>query len=94
MRRTWTWTQQGHGVEHPDRHALERAGWRTLLDYRENHVRDDRGRLVGVEARWTAEAERCRGRVRVASVTAPTQDDAWVQLRSLVRNSIGDSNRP
>ena len=68
-------------VDQPDRRALERAGWRTLLDYRENHVRGRDGTLLAVVPRWTAEAERVRGRLFVASVTAGTVNDAWAQLR-------------
>ncbi|HEY4333425.1 MAG TPA: hypothetical protein VGM78_12670, partial [Ilumatobacteraceae bacterium] len=45
----------------PDRHALECAGWRTTLEYRENHVRSEDGRLLTVEPQWTAEAERIDG---------------------------------
>src|ERR1700741_4025911 len=52
-----------HGVrlEPDDRRELERAGWRTMMDYRENHVRARDGRLVEVEAVWVAEAERFDG---------------------------------
>ena len=68
-------------IDQPDRRALERAGWRTLLDYRENHVRGRDGILLDVVPCWIAEAERFRDRVLVASVTAPTIDDAWARLR-------------
>ena len=39
-----------HGVllEPTDRRALERAGWRTTLDYRENHLRARDGQLLEV----------------------------------------------
>ena len=52
-----------HGVlvEPADRRALERAGWRTTLDYRENHVRARDGRLLEVVPTWTAEVERYDG---------------------------------
>lgn len=69
-------------LDQPDRRALERAGWRTLLDYRENHVRGRDGILLDVVPCWIAEAERVKDRVLVASVTATTIDDAWARLRS------------
>ena len=73
-------------VDHPDRRALECAGWRTLLDYRENQVRDDEGTLVAVVPRWTAEAERFDihagpPSVVVASATAGSRDEVWTKLR-------------
>jgi hypothetical protein len=73
-----------HGVtlEPADRRALERAGWRTTLDYRENHVRGRNGQLVEVVATWTAEAERFDGGVHVAAAQAATSDEAWAQLRA------------
>jgi hypothetical protein len=69
-------------LDQPDRRALECAGWRTLLDYRENHIRGRDGVLLDVVPCWIAEAERVRDRVLVASVTAPTIDDAWARLRA------------
>ena len=73
-------------VDHPDRRALECAGWRTLLDYRENHVRDDEGTLLAVVPRWTAEAERLDDadraeRIVVASATASSREEVWAKLR-------------
>ena len=65
-----------------DRRDLERAGWRTILDYRENHVRARDGRLVEVEAVWVAEAERFDGAMVVASAMGSTVEEAWAQLRS------------
>jgi len=72
-----------HGVtlEPADRRALERAGWRTTLDYREDHVRGRDGRLVEVVPTWVAEAERYAGEVQFASVRADTVDEAWARLR-------------
>ena len=64
-----------------DRRLLERTGWRTTLDYRENHVRGRDGRLLEVMPTWTAEAERYDGELVVASATAPTVEDAWALLR-------------
>jgi len=68
-----------------DRRDLERAGWRTTLDYRENHVRGLDGRLLRVEAVWVAVAERYDGDLAVASGVGATADDAW----SAVRAEIG-----
>jgi hypothetical protein len=72
----------------PDRNRrlLERAGWRTLLDYRENHVRSAEGTLLHVVPQWTAEAERIEhhngaARTLVATVTACSRDQAWALLR-------------
>ncbi len=73
-----------HGVvEHDDRVALEADGWRTTLDYRENHVRNIDGALEGVETHWRAEAERTDsdGRVRVLAVVGPTPTRVWRRLR-------------
>jgi len=64
-----------------DRRALERAGWRTFLEYHENHVRGRDGRLLRVEPSWTAEAERARGRVVVVAASAATAAEAWARLR-------------
>ncbi len=65
-----------------DRRALERAGWRTMLDYRENHVRGRDGRLVEVEAVWIAEAERFDGTMVVASAMGANVEEAWATLRA------------
>ena len=66
-----------------DRRALERAGWRTLLEFREDHVRDEDGTLLAVATRWTAEAEHPSGSVLAASVVAATPDAAWARLRAV-----------
>ncbi|MGZ4700655.1 MAG: hypothetical protein ACXWBO_08775 [Ilumatobacteraceae bacterium] len=73
-----------HGVclEPVDRRELERAGWRTMLDYRENHVRARDGRLVEVEAVWIAEAERFDGAMVSASAIGTTIEEAWATLRA------------
>lgn len=72
-----------HGLilEPADRRALERAGWRTTLDYRENHIRGRDGRLLEVVPAWTAEAERFDGDLSFASVVGATVDEVWAQLR-------------
>jgi len=41
--------QHGTVLQPPERRDLERAGWRTTLDYRENHVRSVDGRLLRIE---------------------------------------------
>ena len=72
-----------HGVtlEPADRRSLERAGWRTTLEYRENHVRGRDGRLLEVVESWTAEAERFDGQLSMASAVATTAEAAWRVLR-------------
>jgi len=71
-----------HGllIEPADRRRLERAGWRTTLEYRENHVRARDGRLIEVVPAWTAEAERFDGQLRFVTTIAPTPEAAWAQL--------------
>jgi hypothetical protein len=75
-----------HGVlvEPADRRVLERAGWRTTLDYHENHLRARDGRLLEIAPTWTAEAERYDGEFAVASATGATVEDAWARLRSTI----------
>lgn len=75
--------QHGH-VQPYDRRELEGSGWRTTLDYRENHVRDRDGRLEYLEAVWYAEAERSgrNGSLQVVSATGSTQSRAWARLRT------------
>lgn len=70
-----------------DRRALERAGWRTTLDYRENHVRARDGRLLEVIPAWTAEAERYDGELSFVSAVGATPDEAWARLRDDVEAS-------
>ena len=79
--------RHGECIEPADRRALERAGWRTMLDYRENHVRGRDGRLVEVEAVWIAEAERFDGMMVVASATASNVEEAWAALRDDIESS-------
>lgn len=69
--------------DHIDRIALEADGWRTTLDYRENHRRDIDGALEGVETYWRGEAERTTsdGRVQVLAVIGPTPGRVWRRLR-------------
>jgi hypothetical protein len=72
--------QHGIVLEPADRRTLERAGWRTTLDYRENHVRGRDGKLLEVVPIWTAEAERFDGDLVVASASSTSPDDAWARL--------------
>lgn len=73
--------QHGTVLQPADRRDLERAGWRTTLDYRENHVRSLGGRLLRVEAVWVAEAERYDGELSVAVAEGATAEEAWARLR-------------
>jgi hypothetical protein len=70
-----------------DRRALERAGWRTTLEFRENHVRLGDGQLIDVEPFWTAEAERDGV---VISASARSESRAWSRLQSRSRLSDRD----
>ena len=78
-------------IAHSDRRALELAGWRTLLEYRENHVRDQDGTLLAVVPQWTGEIERdnpgaphsaraIRSSAQVLTVTADDQAAVWAHL--------------
>lgn len=80
--------QRQHGaiLQQVDRRELERAGWRTTLEFRENNVRGRDGRLLQVEEIWHAEAE--RGAVTRADrgvdfihATAESVDEVWSKLR-------------
>lgn len=74
-----------HGQVQPfDRCELERSGWRTVLDYRENLVRGRDGRLEQLEVVWYAEAERVdrHGVTQVVGATASSAAAAWSRLRA------------
>ena len=74
-----------HGTVVPtDRQELEQAGWRTTLEYRENHVRGRDGKLAHVQVVWQAEAEFDRDRASplVVTATASTTDKVWSRLRT------------
>jgi hypothetical protein len=73
--------RHGPVVEPEDRRQLERDGWRTTIDYRENHVRGRNGQLLEVEPVWTAEAERFDGQLSMASAVAASAELAWSVLR-------------
>jgi hypothetical protein len=79
-----------HGVflQPDDRRALEHSGWRTTLDYRENHIRGRDGRLLEIVPSWTAEAERFDGELAYATATGETADEAWAQLRDYVEAGL------
>ena len=82
MRTPGVQRERRHGalLEPVARRQLEREGWRTTLDFRENHVRGLDGRLLRVEPVWIAEAERFVGHVEVASAEGSTADEAWDRL--------------
>ncbi len=69
---------------HPDRRELERTGWRTTLEYRENHVRGRDGSLEHLERVWRAEGERVDpdGSTHVVSASASSAAKAWSRLRT------------
>lgn len=78
--------QHGAVLSQPDRRELERYGWRTTLEFRENNVRGRDGRLLQVEEIWHAEAERDGSGARERGVdfihaTAETVDEVWARLR-------------
>jgi hypothetical protein len=87
--------QHGVVLEQEDRRELERDGWRTTLDYRENHVRARNGQLLQVQEIWRAEAERDAAATRrrslperspgrgvdVIAATATTVEGVWKKLR-------------
>ncbi len=78
-----------HGavLQPSERRDLERAGWRTTLEFRENHVRGLDGRLLRVEPVWIAEAERYDHEIAVASAEGSTSDEAWSKLRADIEAS-------
>jgi hypothetical protein len=71
-------------LQPPERRDLERAGWRTTLDYRENHVRSVDGRLLRIEPVWVAVAERYDGNISVASAEGESAEEAlqnlWIEI--------------
>jgi len=84
--------QRQHGaiLQQTDRRELERAGWRTTLEFCENNVRGRDGRLLQVEEIWHAEAERDPTHRAVQGVdqgvdfvhaTAESVDEVWSKLR-------------
>lgn len=80
---TPTLRQHGQMQQH-DRRELERSGWRTTLEYRENLIRARDGRLAQLEVVWRAEGERVGrdGVVQVVSATGSTLAKVWSRLRA------------
>lgn len=70
-------------VRNGRRRALEAAGWRTWLSYRENHRRDKSGRMVAIDERWVVELEHADSRTLV--VEAPSPAAAWLAAWEHVR---------
>lgn len=89
--------RHGDVLDAPDRRALERAGWRTFLTYRENHVRAWDGTLLSVTPVWVAEAERAdraaSARAGAVQASAPTADEAWALLRQRAADSVRQAER-
>lgn len=95
--------ERRHGaiLDQPDRRDLERSGWRTTLEFRENNTRARDGRLLHVEQVWYAEAERDRrpGAVRargvrgvdVIAAVAGDPDEVWSKLR--LESELADVRR-
>jgi len=90
--------QRQHGaiLQQADRRELERAGWRTTLEFRENNVRGRDGRLLQVEEIWYAEAERdpvqrAASGVDFVHATAESVDEVWSKLRR--RAELADVRR-
>ena len=88
--------QRRHGavLEHSDRRALERAGWRTFLQYREDHIRGRDGRLLRVTTTWVAEAESADGETTVVTATASTPEDAWARLLDATGDTTAATSVP
>ena len=80
LRPTQRARQHGDVLQPAERRDLERAGWRTTLDYRENHVRGLDGRLLRIEPVWIAVAERYDGNISVASAEGESAEEAWQNL--------------
>ena len=90
--------QRQHGaiLQQADRRELERARWRTTLEFRENNVRGRDGRLLQVEEIWYAEAERdpvqrADSGVDFVHATAESVDEVWSKLRR--RAELADVQR-
>ncbi len=79
---SWRRRRPGVPLEPAARQALERAGSRTTLEYRENHVRGRDGTLLEVVPAWTAEAERYDGGFTFASAVGTTIEEAWALVRA------------
>jgi hypothetical protein len=89
--------QHGAILQQADRRELERVGWRTTLEFRENNVRARDGRLLQVEEIWHAEAERGMARrdgggMDLIYATAESVDEVWAKLRH--QAELVDLRRP
>lgn len=85
--------QHGAVLQQSDRRDLERAGWRTTLEFRENNLRGRDGRLLQVEQIWYAEAERdAPGGLTIIHAAAEDVDEAWSRLRR--QAELADVRRP
>ena len=85
--------QHGAVLQQADRRDLERAGWRTTLEFRENNLRGRDGRLLQVEEIWHAEAERDGPHgVGFIHATAEAVDEVWSKLRR--QAELADVRRP
>ncbi|NND74985.1 MAG: hypothetical protein HKN44_08265 [Ilumatobacter sp.] len=67
-----------------DRDLLERSGWRTTLDFRENHVRSESGELLEIESVWVAEAEHV-GSHGVIGAHGRSESRVWAELAAAAR---------
>jgi hypothetical protein len=89
--------RHGHLLDDHDRRVLERAGWRTFLTYRENHVRAWDGTLLSVTPVWIAEAERAdraaSARAGAVQASGATPTEAWALLRRRAAESVRDAER-
>jgi hypothetical protein len=75
--------QRVRRVRNGRRRALEAAGWRTWLSYRENHRRDESGRMVAIDEHWVVELEHVDSRTLV--VEGPSPAAAWLAAWEHVR---------
>lgn len=64
----------------PARRELERRGWRTTVDYVENHERSLDGRLLGVRSQWVAVAEHHAAPLHPITARGGDLGAAWDQL--------------
>lgn len=86
--------RRSHAQRQPfDRRELERCGWRTTLDYRENHERDAAGVLGVVTTEWRAEGEwfNADGDVIALSARGASPAAAWRRLRSAAESASRSS---
>lgn len=81
--------QRVRRVRNGRRRALEAAGWRTWLSYRENHRRDESGRMVAIDEQWVVELEHVDSRTVVVAATSPAA--AWLAACEHVRRGVQTS---